>query len=227
MSFIFACHDCHFSSPLPRFVCVFGFSLSFSVGELNFDLFLTSSNNLTATVVSNAATEKKEVLWPFRFPWYRTQVTKATEKKKSLHLHRRISVISEQRWRDLLRALNQGAGTNVLQREATTIAGCYWQHIEKFLSTRRPLEEIDSTECSVWIQTGLAFTPLQVVLFNTCDWTIAWSLIGEWTSQEIFLPPAGDWPRNGHSRNLVEEFDYFFFYCVAERAVKPCPLIFQ
>ena len=24
----------------------------------------------------------KEVLWPFRFPWYRTQVTKATEKKK-------------------------------------------------------------------------------------------------------------------------------------------------
>ena len=31
----------------------------FSVGELNFDLFLTSSNNLTATVESNAATEKK------------------------------------------------------------------------------------------------------------------------------------------------------------------------
>ena len=27
-----------------------GCSLSFSVGELNFDLFLTSSNNLTATV---------------------------------------------------------------------------------------------------------------------------------------------------------------------------------
>ena len=35
-------------------------SLSFSVGELNFDLFLTSSNNLTATVESNAATEKKK-----------------------------------------------------------------------------------------------------------------------------------------------------------------------
>ena len=32
----------------------------FSVGELNFDLFLTSSNNLTATVESNAATEKKK-----------------------------------------------------------------------------------------------------------------------------------------------------------------------
>ena len=37
-----------------------GCFLLFSVGELNFDLFLTSSNNLTATVESNAATEKKK-----------------------------------------------------------------------------------------------------------------------------------------------------------------------
>ena len=109
------------------------------------------------------------------------------------------SVISEQRWRDLLRALDQGAGTDLLQREATTIADCYWQYIGEFLSTRRPLEEIDSTESSVWIQTGLALTPFAgCVTQHTCDWTIAWSLIGEWTSQEIFLPPAGDWPRNGH-----------------------------
>ena len=40
--------------------CWLGCFLLFSVGELNFDLFLTSSNNLTATVVSNAATEKKK-----------------------------------------------------------------------------------------------------------------------------------------------------------------------
>ena len=32
------------------------------MGELIFDLFLTSSNNLTATVESNAATEKKKIL---------------------------------------------------------------------------------------------------------------------------------------------------------------------
>ena len=31
------------------------------MGELIFDLFLTSSNNLTATVESNAATEKKKL----------------------------------------------------------------------------------------------------------------------------------------------------------------------
>ena len=42
----------------------------------------------------------------------------------------------------------------------------------------------------------------------TCDWTIARSLIGEWTSKEVFLPPVGEWPRNGHSKNLLEEFDY-------------------
>ena len=36
------------------------FFLVLSVGELNVDLFLTSSNNLTATVESNAATEKKK-----------------------------------------------------------------------------------------------------------------------------------------------------------------------
>ena len=97
----------------------------------------------------------------------------------------------------------------MLPREATQIADCYWQYIGEFLSTRRPLEEIDSTESSVWIQTGLALTPFAgCVTQHTCDWTIAWSLVGEWTSQEIFLPPAGDWPRNGHSMNLVEDFDY-------------------
>ena len=42
--------------------CWLGFFLLVSVGELIFDLFLTSSNNLTATVVSNAATEKKPLV---------------------------------------------------------------------------------------------------------------------------------------------------------------------
>ena len=53
------CHDGHFSSPLPCFVCVgWVVSCCFLVGELNFDLFLTSSNNLTATVESNAALDR-------------------------------------------------------------------------------------------------------------------------------------------------------------------------
>ena len=46
--------------------CWLGCFLLFSVGELNFDLFLTSSNNLTATVESNAATEKKKIIFATR-----------------------------------------------------------------------------------------------------------------------------------------------------------------
>ena len=54
-------HDGHFSSPSPCFVRVrLVVSCCFLVGELNFDLFLTSSNNLTATVESNAAIEEKK-----------------------------------------------------------------------------------------------------------------------------------------------------------------------
>ena len=81
--------------------------------------------------------------------------------------------------------------------------------IYDFLASRRPLEEIDSVECAAWVQTGLALTPFAgCVAQHTCDWTVAWSLIGEWTSQEIFLPPAGAWPRHGHSKNLLDDFDY-------------------
>ena len=55
------------------------------------------------------------------------------------------------------------------------------------------MEEIDSVECAAWVQTGLALTPFAgCVAQYTCDWTVAWALIGEWTYQEIFLPPAGE-----------------------------------
>ena len=57
------CHDGHFSSPLPCSVCVGWVVSCCFVGELIFDLFLTSSNNLTATVESNAALEKKVLFY--------------------------------------------------------------------------------------------------------------------------------------------------------------------
>ena len=31
---------------------------------------------------------------------------------------------------------------------------------------------------------------------------VAWSLVGEWTTLTIFLPPKGEWPRQGHPQNL-------------------------
>ena len=83
------------------------------------------------------------------------------------------------------------------------------ERVSDFLDSRRPLEDIDSVECAAWVHSGLALSPFAgCVIKYTCDWTIAWSLIGEWTSKEVFLPPVGEWPRNGHSKNLLEEFDY-------------------
>ena len=42
---------------------------------------------------------------------------------------------------------------------------------------------------------------------NTVDWAIAWALIGEWASKELFPPPLhGNWPKHGHDGNLMEAF---------------------
>ena len=99
------------------------------------------------------------------------------------------SVVPEMRWRKLLQAIELDVGNEILQQEASRLTDLYWGYTNEFLSTRRPLNEIDSAECATWIQTGLALTPFAgCVIKHTCDWTIAWSVIGEWTSQEIFLP---------------------------------------
>ena len=119
------------------------------------------------------------------------------------------SAVPEIRWRKILQAMEMDMDTDVLRHEAGRLADLYWEYTNEFLATRRPMNEIDSVECAAWIQTGLALTPFAgCVVKHTCDWTIAWSLIGEWTSQEVFLPPAAEWPRHGHSMNLLEEFDY-------------------
>ena len=119
------------------------------------------------------------------------------------------SAVAEDRWRRISGVIGSAQEAEVLQHEADRLAHLYWDYVHDFLATRRPLEEIDSAECAAWIQTGLALTPFAgCVAQHTCDWTVAWALIGEWTSQEIFLPPAGEWPRHGHSKNLLDDFDF-------------------
>ena len=105
------------------------------------------------------------------------------------------SVVPEMRWRKLLQAIELGVGNEILQQEASRLTDLYWEYTNEFLSTRRPLHEIDSAECSAWIQTGLALTPFAgCVIKHTCDWTIAWSLIGEWTRRFSCLQLV-----NGHA----------------------------
>ena len=64
------------------------------------------------------------------------------------------------------------------------------------------------SECQAWIQTGLALTPFCGHVMNaSLEWAVAWSLVGEWTTRTIFLPPKGEWPRQGHPKNLLSPYD--------------------
>ena len=115
--------------------------------------------------------------------------------------------IQEDRWVRISNASHSPQNHDVLQTEANLLAASYWDYVGAFLNTRRPLEEISAKECAAWVQSGLALTPFSgCVTKYTCDWTVAWSLIGEWTSSEIFLPPKGEWRRNGHPRNLLDDY---------------------
>ena len=42
---------------------------------------------------------------------------------------------------------------------------------------------------------------------TSLEWAVAWSLVGEWTTRTIFLPPKGAWPRQGHPKALVSPYD--------------------
>ena len=52
-------------------------------------------------------------------------------------------------------------------------------------------------ECATWIQSGLALTPFAgCQVGSSLDWTLAWSVIGEWTSRALessfhLLPVTG------------------------------------
>ena len=94
-----------------------------------------------------------------------------------------------------------------LAKEGDRLTQVYWAFIEQLLSTAVPASNMSEEECGHWVQSGLALTP-----FAGChtrfsvDWAICWSLIGEWTCRELFPPPVGPWPRNGHPRKLNESF---------------------
>ena len=101
------------------------------------------------------------------------------------------------------------AGTNtndqdsLIDTAADRLAQLYWSKVQDYISTRTRVADMSSEECAAWVQSGLALTPFAGCSTHTSfDWTMTWSLIGEWTSREIFLPPVGQWPRNGHPQSL-------------------------
>ena len=98
------------------------------------------------------------------------------------------SAVREDQWKQISEACSSTQEINLLQHEADRLANLYWDYVSDFLDSRRPLAELDSVECAAWVQSGLALAPFAgCVTKYTCDWTIAWSLIGEWTSSGLVM----------------------------------------
>ena len=67
---------------------------------------------------------------------------------------------------------------------------------------------LSSEEQGQVLQSGLALSPIAWARTRyTVDWTIAWALVGEWASRELFPPPTrGEWPKHGHDEKLSDHF---------------------
>ena len=105
--------------------------------------------------------------------------------------------------------LNSGESQEpVIGEYRKKLVAAYWKLVSTMVSNGRDDRDMTPSECQAWIQTGLALTPFCGHAMDTSlDWAVAWSLIGEWTTRTIFLPPKGEWPRQGHPKNLLPPYD--------------------
>ena len=91
--------------------------------------------------------------------------------------------------------------------QASLLATAFWCRLGEFLKRSRDCSEINNDEKALWIQSGLAISPLMgTCLQYSLDFCLAWALIGEWTSRVLFPVPAGQWPRHGHAGALLQEY---------------------
>ena len=91
--------------------------------------------------------------------------------------------------------------------EASKLAVAFWGRIGEFLMRSRIGSELSDEEKVLWIQSGLALSPLMGTCFQySLDFCLAWALIGEWTSRVLFPVPKGQWPRHGHAGALLQNY---------------------
>ena len=85
------------------------------------------------------------------------------------------------------------------KEEASRLAVTFWGRIGEFLMRSRTGSELSDEEKALWIQSGLAVSPLMgTCLQYSLDFCLAWALIGEWTSRVLFPVPkplAKTWAR--------------------------------
>ena len=91
--------------------------------------------------------------------------------------------------------------------EASKLAVAFWGRIGEFLMRARIGSELSDDEKALWIQSGLAVSPLMgTCLQYSLDFCLAWALIGEWTSRVLFPVPKSQWPRHGHAGALLQNY---------------------
>ena len=91
--------------------------------------------------------------------------------------------------------------------EASNLAFAFWDRMGEFLKRSRTCSELSPDEKTLWIQSGLALSPLMgTCLQYSLDFCLAWALIGEWTSRVLFPVPKGPWPRHGHAGALLQNY---------------------
>ena len=67
-----------------------------------------------------------------------------------------------------------------LKDEASNLAAAFWDRIGEFLMRTRTASELSPDEKALWIQSGLAVSPLMgTCLQHSLDFCLAWALIGE------------------------------------------------
>ena len=94
-----------------------------------------------------------------------------------------------------------------VREEASKLAVAFWSRIGEFLMRTRIGSELSDDEKALWIQSGLAVSPLMgTCLQYSLDFCLAWALIGEWTSRVLFPVPKGQWPRHGHAGALLQNY---------------------
>ena len=76
------------------------------------------------------------------------------------------------------------------KNEASRLAVTFRGRIGEFLMRTRTGSELSPDEKALWIQSGLAVSPLMgTCLQYSLDFCLAWALIGEWTSRVLSLFP--------------------------------------
>ena len=110
-------------------------------------------------------------------------------------------------WSLRLRSSPGSVTEEEFKNEASRLAVTFWGRIGEFLMRSRTSSELSPDEKALWIQSGLAVSPLMgTCLQYSLDFCLAWALIGEWTSRVLFPVPKGPWPRHGHAGALLQNY---------------------